>query len=700
MIELKNVSFAYDDSDMPVLDSVSLTLDQGERVALCGTNGSGKSTLVSVLNGALLPRTGNVLVDGVPATNPAELARIVGVVHQDPLSQIVGSTVDEEVAFGPRCLRLPQDEVIARTQEALGMCGLEALSQTNVHELSGGQQQLLAVAGVLANRPRYLVLDEAMTHLDTAAASVLQAIINDQLAHGVGVLVITHDPAEAARADRVLYLEDGRLVDRAPAMGASNVHGCQQPALSAEQEAAEPALILSQVSVRYGDAYALRDFSLNVAPGELVLLCGPCGAGKSTAAQVMAGVLKPTSGTVTLNGAPVEPGTVGYASQRVEDQLFANTVFDDVAFGPRNLGALEEETQHIAHAALAKAGVPSELFDKPPLALSGGMRRRAALAGVLALQPCVYVLDEPTAGLDTAGRDALVAVMEELRAEGAALVVVTHEPAVWEGVASRRVDIEAPVQDAVAPRRASALSHIDARVKYAGLVLITIALFATHSALGMAIALAAMAALALSAHITPHDLGKALKPATFVLLVMMLGSSIVLDGTGDVQLVGAVGLRAAGALGALLAACRIVALVGFVAVVQATTSLPETASACVWFLRPLGIFGLPIDALSMATSIALRMIPETISEFHGISRAQSARGARFGTGTVVERLKRYAAVMVPLVVRLFARSDDLARAMRDRCYQGGLTRMEQGLGMHDLLAILGVLGISLATLLA
>ena len=290
--------------------------------------------------------------------------------------------------------------------------------------------------------------------------------------------------------------------------------------------------------------------------------------------------------------------------------------------------------------------------------------------------------------------------MEELRAEGAALVVVTHEPAVWEGVASRRVDIEAPVQDAVAPRRASALSHIDARVKYAGLVLITIALFATHSALGMAIALAAMAALALSAHITPHDLGKALKPATFVLLVMMLGSSIVLDGTGDVQLVGAVGLRAAGALGALLAACRIVALVGFVAVVQATTSLPETASACVWFLRPLGIFGLPIDALSMATSIALRMIPETISEFHGISRAQSARGARFGTGTVVERLKRYAAVMVPLVVRLFARSDDLARAMRDRCYQGGLTRMEQGLGMHDLLAILGVLGISLATLLA
>ena len=165
MIELRDACFSFD-GERSVLDHVSLTVGVGERVLLLGSNGSGKSTLARLLNGSLAPSSGTVSVDG--ATDG--LARLVGYVRQDPRNQLVSAVVSDEVAFGPRNLGLPREEVVARADEALDACGISGLRDRMTSELSGGQQQLVALAGVLAMRPRYLVLDEATSDRDLAQA--------------------------------------------------------------------------------------------------------------------------------------------------------------------------------------------------------------------------------------------------------------------------------------------------------------------------------------------------------------------------------------------------------------------------------------------------------------------------------------------------------------------------------------------------
>ena len=163
MIELRDVCFSFD-GEISVLDHVSLTVGAGERVLLLGSNGSGKSTLARLLNGSLPPSSGTVSVDGAVDG----LARLVGYVRQDPRNQLVSAVVSDEVAFGPRNLGLSREEVVARADEALDACGISRLRDRMTSELSGGQQQLVALAGVLAMRPRYLVLDEATSMLDKA----------------------------------------------------------------------------------------------------------------------------------------------------------------------------------------------------------------------------------------------------------------------------------------------------------------------------------------------------------------------------------------------------------------------------------------------------------------------------------------------------------------------------------------------------
>ena len=206
MIEVCDACFSFDGT-RNVVDHVSLDVAPGERVALLGLNGSGKSTLARLLNGSLRPSSGSVRVDG----ETEGLARLVGYVRQDPRNQIVSAVVSDEVAFGPRNLGLPRAEVLARVDEALSACGIEALRDRMTSELSGGQQQLVALAGVLAMRPRYLVLDEATSMLDQPTRVRVAAIVGEATARGVGVLEISHGPMAAP--DRTLCMTDGRVFE-------------------------------------------------------------------------------------------------------------------------------------------------------------------------------------------------------------------------------------------------------------------------------------------------------------------------------------------------------------------------------------------------------------------------------------------------------------------------------------------------------
>ena len=463
MIEVCGASYAYAGGD-PALDGVSLALEPGERVVLLGRNGSGKSTLARLLNGSLLPSSGTVRVDG--ATEG--LARIVGYVRQDPRNQIVSALVEDEVAFGPRNLGLAREEVLARVGEALAACGIADLRGRLTSELSGGEQQLLALAGVLAMRPAYLVLDEVGSQLDEASRRRVAKVVRRAEEQGVGVLEIAHGAEALLGASRVVVLAGGRvawegvpddllasasaleasgladdplagIMARARARGWGVVDGPDALACDGSHETqpckpcARHALSANGVGVLYGSRRALDALSLD-ARG-LLLVLGPSGSGKSTLARALAGVLDPDEGRCELDGVPVRAGDVGLAFQRPEDQLFCDTVADELAYGPRAEGLAGPEVEGAAAWAASELGI-ERLLSRSPFELSGGQMRRVALAAALSSRPAAYVFDEPTAGLDAPSRRELRELVASLVRDGASAVVVTHDAAEWLDVAS------------------------------------------------------------------------------------------------------------------------------------------------------------------------------------------------------------------------------------------------------------------------
>ncbi|MBC7217761.1 MAG: energy-coupling factor transporter ATPase [Candidatus Caldatribacterium sp.] len=218
MISFENVHFWYGDEEeteaTSVLRGISCVLREGEFVVLLGRNGSGKSTLAKHCNGLLLPKRGFVFVDGMDTKDPSvlwEIRRRVGLVFQNPDNQLVATTVEEDVAFGPENLGLPPEEIRKRVDEALERVGMAEYKKREPHTLSGGQKQRVAIAGVLAMRPKYLVLDEATAMLDPEGRQELLELLQE-LRQEVGILHITHNVEEALLADRVLVIDEGRIV--------------------------------------------------------------------------------------------------------------------------------------------------------------------------------------------------------------------------------------------------------------------------------------------------------------------------------------------------------------------------------------------------------------------------------------------------------------------------------------------------------
>ena len=549
IICVRDVSFTYD-GEAFALSGASAQIERGEFVCILGGNGSGKSTLAKHLNALLVPDKGQVEVCGMDTSEREHTYAIrqsAGMVFQNPDDQLVASLVEDDVAFGPENLGVPTAELRKRVTQRLEDVGLSGFEKHETHALSGGQKQRVAIAGALAMNPEILILDEASAMLDPRGRKGLMRVVRSLNDQGMTVVMITHFMEEAALADRVIVLDEGKvarvgtpqevLVD-VDALSALNLEvpfaaelsqalrragvpvtaavteeelaksvfslfgshvekACGDKGENAEHQSAHDevasqgspaeaaavredstscaktpapstacaggdALIqLEGVSFTYDAAearrqrkagkkpapkqakwgnspealWALDNVTLEVCKGEFLGIAGHTGSGKSTLIQHMNGILHPTNGRVVAFGRDVSEkgaandvrGRVGVVFQYPENQLFAATVAEDVAFGPRNLGLSEEEVSARVERSLRTVGLdPEEIAARSPFELSGGQQRRVAFAGVLAMEPEVLVLDEPAAGLDPKARKSFLDMVSHLHEEGLTVVMVSH----------------------------------------------------------------------------------------------------------------------------------------------------------------------------------------------------------------------------------------------------------------------------------
>jgi energy-coupling factor transport system ATP-binding protein len=471
VIVLDQVRFAYRDGAAEAVAGVSLSVADGERVALLGRNGSGKSTLARLLNGLHRATSGSVRVDGL---DPADLEqapavrRSLQLVFQNPENQQVGSTVFDDIAFGLANVGVPTADMVGRARAALADVGLDVALDREVETLSGGELQRLALASVTALRPTHLVLDEVTSMLDPSSRrQVLHAVERLRDRFAMTVVQITHDLEEIEGADRVVVLDAGEVVAEGTvadvlsdaalldAAGLEAPYRWRQPRPAAARpeptgRTAPAAVEVVDVSHDYGARPpsrwrrwresdelpdpVLRRVGLSLFPGELVALTGRSGAGKSTLVAVAKGLLRPSRGAVRVAGEdpwlarqPELFDPIGYLFQQPEHQLFASSVRADVGFGLRVTAMTETERCRRVDEALRRVGIdPDALGERSPFELSGGQQRRVAFAGVLVTDPSVLILDEPSAGLDRPSRDALFEILHEARSEGLAVLWISH----------------------------------------------------------------------------------------------------------------------------------------------------------------------------------------------------------------------------------------------------------------------------------
>lgn len=493
MIKTENLTFRYSEGSGNILDKLNIEIHKGGFTAVLGHNGSGKSTLAKHFNAINLPVGGKVYIEKMDTADESKLYEIrqtVGMVFQNPDNQIVATVVEDDVAFAPENMGVPSDEIRRRVDDALEAVGMTKYKTRAPHLLSGGQKQRVAIAGVLAMEPAYIVLDEPTAMLDPIGRREVMATLKKLNAErNVTVVIITHNMDEAVLADRVVVVDNGRIVmDDVPQKVFSNVEGIKSIGLDVPQvtelvyelkkrgfpiegnaltiEQAEklllpfvksgtyispkaeselqkqPIIEVNNATYEYSpdgpfSKVALNGVTLSVNKGDFLAVIGHTGSGKSTLLQLFNALEKPTSGVVTVDGkSTADKNTnlseirtkIGLVFQYPEHQLFEETVRLDIGFSPRNMGLSDDEVERRISLACEIVGIDEKLLEKSPFELSGGQKRRVAIAGVLAMQPEVLILDEPTAGLDPRGKKKILEKIKKMHDEyGITIVLVSHD---------------------------------------------------------------------------------------------------------------------------------------------------------------------------------------------------------------------------------------------------------------------------------
>ena len=492
IIRIEDLTYTYPGAQQPTLSHVSLEIEKGDFLAVVGNNGCGKSTLCKVLNG-LIPHfiagefSGSVFIDGENTlqADVGALARKVGYVYQDFENQIVRPTVLDDASYA--CLNYGMADYEKRGREALHQCGLEGREEEYIWQLSGGQTHLLALAGAVALGPEILILDEPIAQLDPGHADRIYEVLRElNETYGKTIIVIEHHTEYIADyCKHVLLLRDGQAAWILPAREAlarveelqeSNIFppqvtiagfrlqkegllpaGCPLPTTVEEgekaldgltfyanrrnmQETSQPgAQTVAQfqdVKVSYrsvkGEPRVIFDgLNLSIHKGEKIALIGSNGAGKSTMMKMLVGLLRPSEGTVTLDGTVlknVKPEAlsrqISLVYQNPEEMFIKDSIYSDIAYAMQVRGV--EDWQKKTEALLARFRL-SELSDRDGRLLSGGQMRRASLAIGVALNPGILLLDEPTANLDIATRKEIMRTLTDMKDVTDTVMIATHD---------------------------------------------------------------------------------------------------------------------------------------------------------------------------------------------------------------------------------------------------------------------------------
>ena len=745
---LDQVSFSYDGGQTWALDNLTMEVHAGEHLCILGANGSGKSTLGSILSGATAPDRGRVELMGrvvcsdtsdqgrrIDTEAYRQARRSIGMVFQNPEDQIVTTVVQDDVAFGPENLGLPRQRMLSCVPAALKQVDLQTRMNDDPTRMSGGQQQRLALAGSLAMNPGMMVLDEPGAMLDAAGRQEIQSILCRLTAQGTAVVHITHLLEQARRADRVLVLDHGRIVASGrpdqilnsqdlPALVGEPDHNPLTQSRTSDTDAktavgnhASPMVKLSDVSYSFPDAgsKALSQVNLELAAGQTLAIIGRNGSGKSTLARLICALAAPDSGSIQVAGLPLagpdRPKAkhlrrqnlrllrqrVGYVMQYPEHQLFADTVAQDIAYGPHNLGYGPEQVQQRVDEAMKLLDI-SDLADRSPFDLSGGQRRLVAIAGVVACSPQLLVLDEATASLDPQACARIMRLLRVLHQRGVTIVMSTHADREALDLADQTLLLEhgetldyGPTAEVVEryhqllatdtakqevnhaqtdQKPPSLLARLDPRAKLVTFLLAMFTAFAISTPAQLVLALVVTVGLFAAARAPLRSIMNSVKGFLVLMLLLALFNLLVTQTGRRLAAWGPFVLTTGGIWVAVLYACRFMLIIFLGALLVETTTPTQMTDACESLLSPLSRLGIHTNEIALVLSLALRFIPTLGREVQAIVEAQAARGGSIESGSLSQRLHAAIAITVPVFAGALRHADNLSRALDARCYEG------------------------------
>ncbi|MBV1780615.1 ATP-binding cassette domain-containing protein [Paeniglutamicibacter sp. ABSL32-1] len=713
-VSARNWGWRHADRAQPALWGLDLDIRAGERVLLAGPSGAGKSTLLYALAGVLHEddeaySSGELLLDGTPV---AQGRGLVGLMQQDPETQVVQARVGDDVAFGAENLSVPPEEIARRIVDALDAVGLDVPLEHPTAALSGGQKQRLALAGILAMGPGLVLLDEPTANLDPAGVlEVRDAVIRALDATGATLLIVEHRlEAWAPHMDRVIVLEPGGGIAHEGTpdelFGPGAVRGelisagvwvpGYTPAIEARPNTGSSGALLLEagslaVARKRGGPVAAGGLEMRVAAGEAWSVRGANGSGKSTFALTLGGLLPQASGTVLATaelaaGSEARPyhwratelvGRIGSVFQEPEHQFVTNTVAEELAFGPAHAvkpGTREPlftqpEIESRVESLLARLRL-GHLAEANPFTLSGGEKRRLSVATVLASSPQVLILDEPTFGQDANTWRELALLLREELAHGTAIIAVTHDADFARALGANEFVLDAPggrdgnpetgarpgLLQADARGGASFLGRANPLAKLAAVALATIPLVASMDWVSSSlVVLATILALPLAGLSIPRFLARGW-PLLLAALFGAWGTALVGNDSGAVLLDLGIfditeGSLAAGAATGMRAFAVAIPAV----LVLFTTDPTDLANALAQKAR------LP-HRFVLGALAGMRLLGLLIEEWTTLGMARRARGVG-SRGSVGQRMRANLGQVFGLLVQAIRRASRLAVTM-------------------------------------